>query len=200
MGARRGKAQEEKMILPLDFYQSTDVIALARQLLGKWLFSHIDGQLTGGMIIETEAYKGAEDRASHAYNNRRTPRTEIMFASGGHSYVYLCYGIHNLFNVVTGPKDTPHAVLIRALAPDCGLDIMQKRRKKLTDLTSGPGALCQALGINRGHTGSLLNAAPIWIEDRGFTPSNVLRTERIGIDYAGADAKLPYRFLLELNK
>jgi DNA-3-methyladenine glycosylase len=137
--------------LKRSFYTRDNVVAVARELLGKFLITRIDGVLTSGMITETEAYGGISDRASHAYNGRRTNRTEIMFAEGGTAYVYLCYGIHHLFNVVTHKKDTPHAILIRAIEPVEGIDIMVERRKKERldfSLTSGPGALSQALGIH----------------------------------------------------
>ena len=186
------------MILPLEFYQTDDVVSVAKSLLGKWLLSCFDGNLTGGMIIETEAYKGIEDRASHAFGGRRTKRTEVMFSPGGVSYVYLCYGIHNLFNVVTS-REHPHAVLVRALLPDIGISIMEERRKtKNNNLTPGPGTVCQALGIDRRHTGHSLIQGPIWLEDRGavFQKEDILTTQRIGIAYAGEDAKLPLRFLL----
>ncbi len=188
------------MSLTPSFYTRTDVVTIARELLGKWLMTEIDDVLTGGMIVETEAYKGPEDRACHAYKNRRTPRTEVMFAEGGHAYVYLCYGLHHLFNIVTGPRDLPHAVLVRALLPDCGIEEMTRRRGKGKPLTAGPGALCQALGINRAHSGLSLLKGPIWIEERGFIPQEIIVTPRIGIDYAGPDALLPWRFCLNHNK
>ncbi|NGX46743.1 MAG: putative 3-methyladenine DNA glycosylase [Chlamydiae bacterium] len=186
------------MILPSQFYQKTDVVFLAKSLLGKWLLSKIDGKLTGGMIIETEAYKGAEDKACHAYGGRRTKRTEIMFAKGGVSYVYLCYGMHNLFNVVTSKRDDPHAILVRALRPNVGISHMQKRRKTKKNLTAGPGSVCKALGIDRSHTGHPLTKAPIWIEDRGIVvkESDVACLPRIGVSYAQEHAHLPWRFLL----
>lgn len=156
-----------------------------------------DGNLTGGMIIEVEAYKGAEDKACHAYKNRRTKRTEAMFASGGHAYVYFCYGIHHLFNIVTHKENTPHAILIRALKPTHGIETMIKRRKK-KNLTDGPATLTQALGIHTSHTGLSLTSNEIWLEDRGITiPKNqIIATPRIGIDYAEEDRMLPYRFLI----
>lgn len=184
-------------LLSQEFYLQEDVVHLAKQLLGKWLMSSIDGKLTGGMIIETEAYKGAEDKACHAYQNRKTKRTEVMFEPGGHCYVYLCYGMHNLFNVVTANGGTPHAILIRALKADTGIDVMRKRRAKKTKLTSGPGSLCQALGIDRSHNGHLLLDSPIWIEDRGHTPQKIVSGPRVGIDYAEEHADLPWRFLVE---
>lgn len=185
--------------LPKEFYTREDVLQIAQELLGKYLLTQIDGVLTGGMILETEAYKGAEDRASHAYNHRRTKRTEVMFQEGGIAYVYLCYGMHHLFNVVTHQKETPHAILIRALLPEIGIEKMQARRKTsiIATLTSGPGNVCRALGIERGFNGHLLQHAPLWIEDRGvhFTPAEIETTPRIGVAYAKEDALLPYRFI-----
>lgn len=194
---------DKPRVLPLDFYQSDDVVQIAKDLLGKALFSTIGGKLTGGIIIETEAYRGPDDRACHAYNYRRTPRTEVMFHQGGIGYVYLCYGIHHLFNVVTAPADFPHAVLVRALLPTHGLEVMQKRRKKKKidpTLTNGPGALCQALGIDRQHNGSFLNKPPLWIEDTDIAvePTMIASTVRIGVEYAKEDAKRPWRFVLDI--
>jgi DNA-3-methyladenine glycosylase len=190
-------------MIPSAFYQQGDVVAIAHELIGKFLFTQIDGQpMTGGIITETEAYAGPHDRASHAYNNRRTKRTEVMFQAGGIAYVYLCYGIHCLLNVVTNVEGIPHAVLIRALHPVEGIDTMLARRRKLKvnpTLTIGPGALCQALGITRVHNGLGFNSSSLWIEDRGLIiPSaEITAGPRIGIDYAGEDALLPWRFLLK---
>lgn len=183
-------------MIPLTFYRRFDVVAIAKELIGKWLFTSFDDTITGGMIIETEAYAGPEDRASHAYNMRRTPRTEVMFADGGIAYVYLCYGMHSLLNVVTNVKGVPHAVLIRALMPTHGLELMEKRRKRKENLCSGPGALCQALGITRKHNALPLTEQPLWIEDRGTLIENIASGPRIGIDYAKEDALLPWRFFV----
>ena len=250
---------KKKRILPFSFYQRDDVILIAKELLGKILFSHVDGIPTGGMIIETEAYRGPEDKACHAFNNRRTPRTEVMFQDGGIAYVYLCYGIHNMLNIVTAMSETPHAVLIRSIIPVHGLETMLHRRKKIktystltletavqgdkvmqdfeleslpigvdhsqkvkaisigndysskdcvnlapstavSRLTQGPGSVCQALGINRAHNGHSLLGPMLWIEESDFTldASMIKATPRIGVDYAGEDAFLPWRFVLEI--
>lgn len=182
--------------LALSFFERDDVVQIAKDLIGKALFSKVDDTLSGGIIIETEAYRGPEDRACHAYNNRRTPRTEVMFQNGGIAYVYLCYGIHSLLNVVTNKSGIPHAVLIRALKPTHGLNFMEKRRGKSNNLCNGPGALTQALGITLKHNGLSLNQPPLWIEDTGLTihEAQIVSGPRIGIAYAKEHALLPWRF------
>jgi DNA-3-methyladenine glycosylase len=191
--------------LPKSFYLRNDVVQISRELIGKRLVSRLDGQRTSGVIVETEAYLGEIDRASHAYGRRRTPRTEVMFGDGGLAYVYLCYGIHHLFNVVVSPKDVPHAILIRALEPEQGIPLMLARcHKKRLDqtLTGGPGCLTRALGITCMHTGlSLVRNSPIWIEegDRDPDPEEIETGTRVGVAYAGKDALLPYRFMLQGN-
>lgn len=182
-----------------------DVIRLSKELIGKKLVSCFDGERTSGIIVETEAYLGEIDRASHAYGLRRTARTEVMFQEGGVAYVYLCYGIHYLFNVVVSPRDIPHAILIRGLEPAEGIDIMLKRCNKPRldrTLTSGPGSLTRALGITTRETGiSLIRNTSIWIEDskNDIRPEQILSCTRVGVDYAKEDALLPYRFLLKGN-
>ncbi len=195
-------------MLPSSFYTRSDVVQIARELLGKVLVTELDGRRTSGIITETEAYRAPDDRASHAYNNRRTARTEVMFAEGGHAYVYLCYGIHHLFNVVTATQNTAHAVLIRALEPLEGVEWMLERRKMKNPnhsaLTTGPGALAQALGLTTRWTGQnmLLPDSPVWIEDRGIevAPSFIVAGKRIGVDYAGECAEWPWRFWLQGSK
>jgi len=193
-------------VIPGSFYQRANVVVVAQELLGKMLFTQFDGSLTGGMITETEAYAGITDRASHAFGNRRTARTEVMYSRGGKAYVYLCYGVHSLFNIVTNEKDIPHAVLIRAIMPVVGLDTMLRRSgKKSADkaLGTGPGKLSKILGIHFSHSGTDLTKKPsgkteqgIWLEDEGRTilPEQIITSPRIGIEYAGNDALLPYRF------
>lgn len=191
--------------LPFSFYQNDDVNALAQQLLGKRLFTRIDGQVTGGIIVETEAYKGVEDKASHAYGGRFTDRTKVMYENGGLSYVYLCYGIHHLFNVVTGPAATPHAVLIRGLEPLIGLELMMERRGMSVlkpNITAGPGALAKAMGIDRLLNAKDLTGEEIWIEDAlpGWNITESVAGPRIGVDYAGDHALLPWRYYVKGNK
>lgn len=189
---------------------------IARELLGKVLITEIDGHRTAGRITETEAYRAPDDRACHAFGNRRTARTEVMFQEGGRAYVYLCYGIHHLFNVVTAPEDAAHAVLIRAVEPIEGQEIMVVRRNKLqvtsnklqvasnklqVSLTTGPGALSQALGLTTGLTGQSLMSpnSPVWIEDDGMPVSenNIAAGPRIGVDFAGECAAWHWRFWLK---
>jgi DNA-3-methyladenine glycosylase len=184
-------------ILPLSFYRKEDVVDISRKLLGKYLFTFMEGQLTGGMITETEAYRGPEDRASHAFGMRRTKRNEMMYAKGGVCYIYLCYGLHSLFNIVTNQEEIPHAVLIRAIKPEMGIETMLKRRHKSKidkTLTNGPGSLSQALGLSLNHNGCSLKGPCIWVEDQGIKPAKITASPRIGIDYAGDDALLPWRF------
>jgi len=183
----------------MDFYTRDDVVDIARDLLGKILCSCIDGHLTKAIIIETEAYAGVADRASHAYGGRRTQRTEPMFREGGIAYVYLCYGIHHLFNVVTSGQDDPQAVLIRAGSPLAGTDTMLARRGKTSvgeNLLSGPGSLASALGIRTELTGTSLLGSELWIEDHNIRVARdtVAIGPRVGIDYAGEDAARLYRF------
>ncbi|NUQ82829.1 MAG: DNA-3-methyladenine glycosylase [Bacteroidetes bacterium] len=183
-----------------DFYQSRDVVRMARDLIGKLVVTVQGDQLTSGWISECEAYAGVTDRASHAWNGRRTARTETMYHPGGVAYVYLCYGLHHMMNVVTGPEGEPHAILIRSIFPVDGIEFMHERRgfpKPKTPLAAGPGTVCQALGITRADDRTDLTGNRIWIEDRGVVvpDTEVKVTPRIGVDYAGDDARLPYRFV-----
>lgn len=190
--------------IPQQFYQSNDVCAIAKNLLGKLLCSNINGQYAAGMIVETEAYNGVPDKASHAYAARRSQRTETMYRQGGCAYVYLCYGIHSLFNVVVGAADNPLAVLIRGVEPVAGIELMLQRRKMshvLPKISAGPGLLCQALGIDRTVNAADLQGEEIWIEDSGIhiPEEQIITTTRIGVDYAAEDALLPYRFYVQGN-
>ncbi|MBI1780266.1 MAG: DNA-3-methyladenine glycosylase [Sphingobacteriales bacterium] len=191
--------------LPKSFYERGDVLKIAQDLLGKVLITTFDGLYTSARIVETEAYAGVMDKASHAWNGRRTNRTEIMYATGGTAYVYLCYGIHHLFNVVTNKLDAPHAILIRAAEPVEGIATMLMRtKKKKADftLTKGPGNVAKALGIFAKHSGLNLLSDEIYIADDGFKiiKSMIAATPRIGVDYAGEDAKLLYRFIIKNSK
>ena len=191
------------MKLPRAFYTGADVVALARRLLGARLVVPArDGRRVSGIIVETEAYRGPEDRASHAYGGRRTRRTETMYARGGTAYVYFVYGMYHQFNVVTNVAGVPHAVLVRALEPVEGLGLMRRRRAGEADgnLTSGPGKLCVALGIDRRLDGADLLGDRVWIErGRRVAPASVACGPRIGIDYAAEWAAEPWRFWLRGN-
>ncbi|GAA5521957.1 DNA-3-methyladenine glycosylase [Aliifodinibius salicampi] len=187
--------------IPLSFYRQGDVLRISRELIGKVLCTNIDNSLAAGIITETEAYSGTDDRASHAYGGRRTDRTETMYQPGGVAYVYLCYGIHHLFNVVTNKKGKADAVLIRAIKPIEGIDTMLDRRNFDTlkpALTAGPGRLTQALGITIDYDAQSLNTDIIWIENRNnrIKPDHISSGPRIGVDYAEEDAELPWRFFL----
>ncbi|MDB5272730.1 MAG: putative 3-methyladenine glycosylase [Chitinophagaceae bacterium] len=185
-------------MLKASYYLNSDVVFLAKDLIGKTLCTRINNTLTCGIITETEAYAGANDKASHAYNGKRTNRTEIMYSKGGVSYVYLCYGIHRLFNIVTNAKDIPHAILIRAIYPTKGIEEMVKRRgvKFSNRLCVGPGNVSQALGIDLVHNSLSLTGKEIWLQDDHvqLKESDIQVGPRIGVDYAGEDAKLPFRF------
>jgi DNA-3-methyladenine glycosylase len=195
-------------VLPRSFYLQPDVVAIAKSLLGKYLVTRIDGKVTSGMITETEAYEGITDRASHAYGNRNTSRTEIMFRNGGTGYIYLCYGVHSLFNVVTNEAGIPHAILIRGVLPVDGIEVMLKRTGNTVlkpGAGTGPGKVAKLLGIHYSLSGIDLcrktrdtKQPAIRIEDRGMLidRKDIRITPRIGVDYAGDDALLPYRFLI----
>jgi DNA-3-methyladenine glycosylase len=191
-------------VLPLSFYCHDDVVSISRDLLGKVLCTRIDGLLATGMIVETEAYSDIE-RACHAFGGRRTARTETFYQWGGVSYVYLCYGIHHLFNIITNAPDRADAVLIRAIAPIDGVAIMAARRNIAIDsprLTAGPGTVTTALGITKLHNSLSLHSDTIWVEDRGIAISSaqIMTTTRIGVEGAGADGLLPWRFFVQGNR
>jgi DNA-3-methyladenine glycosylase len=186
------------------FYDRKDVVQIARELLGKILVTQLDGIRTSGRIVETEAYNGVEDRACHAFGGRRTARSEHLYGGPGTVYVYICYGMHHLFNVITNKKDVPHAILIRALEPLEGIDYMLKRSGKPTadyTITKGPGNLSRALGMSKIHTGGDLYSEEIFIEDDGlrYKKNEILITKRIGVESAREDAELPYRFIVKGN-
>jgi len=189
--------------LPVSFYEREDVVQIARELLGKVLCTHFDGVLTKGIIVETEAYNGRTDKASHAYRGK-TQRNSIMFGGPGQAYVYLCYGIHHLFNVVTNKEGYADAVLIRAIEPLEGIDrILQRRNKTRLERSvgGGPGIVSKALGITTEHYGLDLAGDKIWIEDHQNEILNdqIVASPRVGVDYAEEDALLPWRFRIKDN-
>ena len=177
------------MKLPISFYRQTDTLEIGKQLLGMSIFTKIDNVITGGIIVETEIYKGVDDKASHAYNGLYSERTKTMYEPGGVTYIYLCYGMHYLLNIVTNKKNIPHAVLIRAIEPTHGIEIMLKRRNKpkiLSNLSAGPGALSKALGIDKKLNNIKLNSSTIWIERNSLKieDKDILKSPRVGVDYA----------------
>ncbi len=185
-------------MLDRSFYRQ-DGITVARGLLGCTLHHKTDHGHYCAKIVETEAYMGAVDRGSHAYGNRRTDRTETLYADGGTVYVYLIYGMYHLFNVVASVKDVPEAVLIRAVEPLGDLSLFQKNRqgKKRSELTSGPGKLARAMAIDLGHNGmDLVRSDRLWIEEGDTTPQ-IVAAPRVGIDYAGEDKDKLWRFFIE---
>ena len=189
--------------LPREFYTRPNVLTVARDLLGKLLVVPTrDGKRVSGIIVETEAYRGPQDRASHAYGGRRTKRTETMYDIGGTAYVYFVYGMYNQFNVVTNVSDIPHAVLVRALEPVDGIEIMRQRRQIHSDhqLTNGPGKLCIALGIDRGLDRADLTGNMVWLEQgQPVRRSKIASGPRIGIDYAEEWIDKPWRFWIRDN-
>ncbi len=192
------------MKLDVGFYRVKEVLSIARNLLGKYLFTNINGEISGGFIVETEAYNGITDKASHAYGNRKTNRTQTMYETGGIAYVYLCYGIHEMLNVVTSVEGEPHAVLIRAINPTEGIDLMLERRKMASlknNLTAGPGSVAKALGISRKMNTFSFQSEEIWIEDCGLVlpEEQIAAVPRVGVAYAKEDALLPYRFYIKGN-
>ena len=190
--------------LPASFYQRENVLLIAKELIGKILISNWNGSITSGRIVECEAYNGVVDRASHAFGGRRTARNEVMYGNAGAAYVYLCYGIHHLFNVVTNKKEIPNAILIRALDPLDGISEMLRRRKKKQldfTITKGPGSLSVALGITVANNGISLQSKELFIADDGFIPDKKMigKSPRIGVEYSGEAAAYPYRFFIKGN-
>lgn len=190
--------------LPLSFYLRDNVVTIAKQLIGKVLITQWNDVYTSGRIVETEAYAGEIDKASHA-SKGKTARTSVLFEEGGTAYVYLCYGLHQMFNIVTNKTGNPHAILIRAVEPLEGIDMMlQRTGKKVFDetLTRGPGNVGKAFGFHTSQCGLSLQSDELFIADDGFRlPENAIgASPRIGVDYAGADALLPYRFYIRNNR
>lgn len=194
-----------KKLLDKSYFLNRDVLDLSKDLLGKSIETIFNGRLTSGIIVETEAYRAPEDKGSHAFGNKRTKRTETMFKEGGIAYVYLCYGIHHLFNIVVGPEDTAHAILIRAIEPLDGIDIMERRRevKSIKQYGNGPGKLSAALGIKTINNGAPLNqeTSQIKIYNLGnsYSADQIIESPRVGIAYADDWANKPWRFRLKDN-
>jgi len=190
--------------LPLSFYLRDDVVQIAKDLLGKILVTNWEGEKTTGRIVETEAYAGEIDRASHA-SKGKTKRTGVIYGNGGVAYVYLCYGIHQMFNIVTNKQGTPHAILIRGVEPVQGVNIMMERTGKLVlneSLTRGPGNVGKAFGFHTTQCGLPLTTNEMHIVDDGFAidENRIGTSPRIGVDYAGDHALWHYRFFIKGNK
>ena len=188
--------------LPRDFYTRPSVLTVARELLGKLLVVPAGDTRVSGKIVEVEAYRGPHDRAAHSYGGRRTKRTEPMYGIGGTAYVFFVYGMYFQFNVVTNAAEIPHAVLIRAVEPVEGIELMRARRTVRTDrdLTNGPGKLCIALNIDRRLDGVDLLGSDVWLEEgERIAPSQIQRGPRIGIDYAEEWKEKPWRFWIKNN-
>ncbi|MHB1176940.1 MAG: DNA-3-methyladenine glycosylase [Daejeonella sp.] len=190
--------------LRAEFYQRANVVSIARELLGKHVYSQVNGEITGGIIVETEAYRGPDDMGSHAYNDKRTPRNEIMYRAGGVAYMYICYGIHDMLNIVTGSEGMSHAILIRAVEPRTGLDTMRRRRNIFDQdrrLCQGPGTLAKAMGLTKLHNGYDLQGDVIWLEDKNFNykDEEVIASARIGMNFDGPYRTMPWRFYVKGN-
>ena len=195
------------MRLQADFYQREDVVQISKELLGKKLVTNFGKQRSAGIIVETEAYRGPDDKACHAYNNRYTERTKVMFGKGGLAYIYLCYGIHHLFNVVTAREGMPQAVLVRAIEPVENIPLMLQRRnfsQLRSQLTAGPGVMSKALGISRDFHGIDMTRtdSPIWLEtsDYQLSAKDILASPRVGVAYAEECAIWPWRFRIRGNQ
>lgn len=193
-----------KSRLPFGFYLTEDTISAAKQILGKLLVVPAEnGERVSGMIVEVEAYCGITDRGAHSFGGRRTARNEVTYGPGGHAYVFFVYGMYFQLNVVLGPVEHPHVLLIRGVEPVEGIDVMRARRGEMkdTNLTSGPGKLCIALGIDRSFNGEdLVEGSRMWIEEHSSVAEDEIAIgKRIGIDYAGEDADLPWRFWVDGN-
>lgn len=188
-------------ILPNGFYRRSNVLEIAKELLGKVLCTELQGQVCKGKIVEVEAYSGRNDKACHANNGKRTKRTQVMYSAGGCAYVYLCYGIHHLFNVVTNVEGIADAILVRALEPIEGMDVMRVRlNSSNTKLTNGPGILAKSMAITTDLTETALMGPSVWIEnDAALAEKQIVTTTRVGVEYAEEDASLPWRFYIKDN-
>lgn len=193
-------------VVPLSFYQRSDVLTIARELLGKHVFTRIDGELTGGRIVETEAYRHEGDPSITLHLQRKARQAQALYQDGGHAYLYTVYRVHTLFNLTVNDAAHPDAVLIRAIEPLVGIDVMLRRRGLATaarNLTAGPGVLSQALGLTPALNGELLTGPYIWFEDAGevIADDHLLASSRVGLEYAGDEAvALPWRFRVKDSK
>lgn len=191
------------MIIPQSFYLREDTLTIAKELLGKYVFTKINGIITGGMIVETEAYLGVTDASCHSFNNRKSTKNATMYEQGGVAYMYICYGIHDMLNLVTGPINESHVVLIRAIEPTIGMELMMERRGNVAikKLTNGPGSLAKALGLNKSFDRESLISNRLWLEDQGviIEPHKIKETPRIGINCPEPFLSAPWRYLISGN-
>ena len=191
--------RQQSLALPQDFY-ARDTVTVARELLGKRLLHRLPGgEVRSGIIVETEAYLGVIDKAAHTYGGKRTPRTETMFGAPGTAYVYLIYGMYHCLNAVTRAEGVPEAVLIRALAPEQGLEQWQVElpRLKPRQWLSGPGRLCRGMKISKDQNGLMLDSSSLWIENTApVTESEIEAGPRVGIAYAEEAVDWPLRFYM----
>ncbi len=200
--AEQFSATDNMEILPLEFYRREDTLQIAKELLGRELIVRgFDDFVTGGIITEVEAYLGGQDKGCHAYGYKKTARNQVMFQAGGVAYVYFCYGMYDMFNIVTHKEGEPHAILIRSVKPTQGKKIILRRRKqsRISPMTSaGPGRLTMALAINRSHNGKSLISEDLYVlEKPAMKDFEIVATPRIGIAYAEEDAMKPYRFYIK---
>ena len=191
--------------VPLSFYERKDVVKIAKELLGKIVVTNFDGKITSGRIVETEAYVAITDKASHSFGGKRTARNEHMYSAAGTAYIYICYGMHQMLNVVTNQKEIPDAILIRAIEPLEGIEIMLERTGKIKadkTVTRGPGNVGKALGIFKHHSGLFLLDDQIYLldDDKKISKESIGVSKRIGVESAGPDSLLPYRFYVKGNK
>ena len=194
------------MKLGLDFYQRPDVLQIARELLGKHLYTNINGVITAGRVVETEAYRHEGDHSLALHLQRKRRQAQGLYQPGGHAYIYTVYDRHALFNLTTHDAAHPDAVLIRAVEPLVGIEEMLRRRglgALVRGLTAGPGVLSQALGISPAFSGTALNGDALWFEDHGepVADADVLASARVGLAYAGPEAAgLPWRFRVRTSR
>jgi DNA-3-methyladenine glycosylase len=196
------KTRPDLKPLPREFY-ARPVLTVARDVIGKVLVHETAQGLLAGRIVEAEAYRGPEDRAAHSWGGRRTERTEVMFGPPGFAYVFFVYGMHWHVNVVTTKAGAPHAVLLRAVEPLVGVRLMAQRRglpETNVNLTNGPGKLCQAFGIDKRHNKVDLTAGRLFLSEGDTPRGKLVRSARIGVDYAGSWAEKPWRFCEQGNR
>ncbi len=190
------------MIITRDFYQR-EAVTVARELIGLTLVHETKEGITKGIIVETEAYMGLKDAAAHSYKSSPSGRTNVQYGEGGYAYIYLIYGMYYCMNIVTNQVKIPEVVLLRALEPAYGIELMKKRRgtDKILNLCSGPGKLCTAMGINKDNYGMDLCGNRMYLErPADYKMKEIIASKRINIDYAGEARDYLWRFTVKDNK